>query len=44
MNFEEEIEEYDKLFKHLNLRKEEQQQVLEFFYIIGTMIYTQKID
>lgn len=42
MHFEEEVQEYDNLFKHLNLNKEEQLQVLEFFYIVGTMIYSQK--
>lgn len=35
-----ELNEYEKLFNGMNINKNEQQIVLEFFYVIGTMIYS----
>ena len=35
-----ELNENGKLFNGMNIDKNEQQTILEFFYVIGTMIYS----
>lgn len=35
-----ELNEYGKLFNGMNIDKNDQQTILEFFYVIGTMIYS----